>query len=281
MNFGYLLIVSTHPTIDYLNMAYALALSIKNTQKPGYDKVALVINNKSLLSNIASPWVFDKIIEWDQEIFWDGRSWMDKLSPWDSTVCLDVDMLFFNDISHQVDYFISNTDLFLPSTVYTYRGEIVDSDYYRKTFTANNLPNVYSLFTFFKKDSEITTSFFELGRSIVKNPTEFKNSFLTNNIPQVIGTDEAFALSAKILGIENIITFKLSFPRIVHLKPMLQKWPWPANDVFNHVGFYFDLTGNLKIGNFQQTDIVHYIDKTIITTEHISILENIAWKNNV
>ena len=45
MNFGYLLVVSDNNTVDYLQLAYGLALSIKNTQKPGYDKVALVIND--------------------------------------------------------------------------------------------------------------------------------------------------------------------------------------------------------------------------------------------
>ena len=34
MNFGYLIFVAAHPDIDYLKLAYALALSIKNTQKP-------------------------------------------------------------------------------------------------------------------------------------------------------------------------------------------------------------------------------------------------------
>ena len=47
MNFGYLLIVSHSDTVDYLQLAYGLALSIKNTQKPGYDKVALVIDDKA------------------------------------------------------------------------------------------------------------------------------------------------------------------------------------------------------------------------------------------
>ena len=76
MTFGYLLVVSTHDSIDYVNMAYALALSIKNTQKPGYDNVALVIDDVSVLDSIKSKWVFNTIIEWNQETFWDGRSWM-------------------------------------------------------------------------------------------------------------------------------------------------------------------------------------------------------------
>ena len=49
MNFGYLLVVAKNDKIDYLKLAYALALSIKNTQKQGYDKVALVIDDKTSL----------------------------------------------------------------------------------------------------------------------------------------------------------------------------------------------------------------------------------------
>jgi hypothetical protein len=59
---------------------------------------------------------------------------------------------------------------------------------------------------------------------------------------------------------------------------MIQNWPWPADTIFDHEGFYFDKTANAKIGNFQQQDILHYIDKSLITDEYISILENIAWK---
>ena len=47
MNFGYLIVVATSAEHNYAQLAYALALSIKNTQKPGYDKVALVIDDKS------------------------------------------------------------------------------------------------------------------------------------------------------------------------------------------------------------------------------------------
>ena len=116
MNFGYLLIVAEHDTIDYLSMAYALALSIKNTQKPGYDKVALVIDNKHKVEKLKSPWVFDHVIEWDQETFWDGRSWMDQLTPFDHTVCLDADMLFIHakDLASNILWAIDNWRSELP-----------------------------------------------------------------------------------------------------------------------------------------------------------------------
>jgi hypothetical protein len=280
MNFGYLIIVSTSETADYLKLAYALALSIKNTQKPGYDKVALVIDNKKAVDDLNSPWVFDEVIEWKQETFWDGRSWMDKLSPWDYTVCLDADMLFLRDYSHWIEYFVDNCELYVANKSYTYRGEIVTNEFYRKAFVKNNLPNLYSFFTFFKKDTELATEFFTLGRYILKNPVEFSNTFLSNYKPKVVGTDEAFALSAKILDITDIISYPLEFPKVVHLKGQIQNWPWPADIATNHVGFYLNKIGNLKIGNFQQYDIVHYVEKDLITDEALNVLEEIAWKKS-
>ena len=278
MNFGYLLIVSKNDTIDYLRLAYALALSIKHTQKHGFNNIALVTDDIESVNALTSSWVFDQIIFWDQEKHWDGRSWMDKLSPWDHTICLDVDMLFFRDHSHSIEELINGTsELFLPSAVYTYRNDLVTSTEYRKTFVKNELPNLYSMFTYFRKDSEICDQFFSLGRHIIKNPKEFSGLYLSNYIPSVVGTDEAFALSAKLLGLDKIITYESEFPKIVHLKPLLQNWPWPADLISNHVGFYFDISGQLKIGNFQQTGIVHYVEKDLVTNEHVSILENLIW----
>jgi hypothetical protein len=279
MNFGYLIIVSTKDTeVDYAQLAYALALSIKNTQKEGYDKVALVIDDVTQIDRFKSSWVFDHVIPWDQETYWNGRSWMDQLSPFDHTVCLDSDMLFTTDYSHWIDYFVENTELYIANNAYTYRGELIDNDYYRRTFTKNRLPNLYSFYTFFKKDSEVASEFFTLGRYIIKNPIEFSNVFLTDYKPKVVGTDEAFALAAKLLDITGDIAYELEFPKVVHMKGMIQNWPWPSDVWSDHLGFYLNRKGQLKIGNYQQTNIVHYVEKDKINAEVINILEEIVWK---
>lgn len=279
MNFGYLISVSAS-NVDYLKMAYALALSIKNTQKPGYDKVCLIIDDVNSVDRLKSKWVFDHIIQHDGHIGWDARSWMDTYSPFDSTICLDADMLFLRDTSHWVDYLLENCELYVANSAYTFRGELITDDYYRKTFTKNSLPNLYSMYTFFKKDSNIATEFFTLGRYILKNPTEFSNLYLSELKPKIVGTDEAFALSAKILDIQNIISYPLAFPRIVHLKPMVQNWPWPAEKVTDHAGFYYSPEGKLKIGNYYQNDLIHYVEKDLISDEIVSLIEDIAWHKN-
>jgi len=280
MNFGYLIFVNENEDVDYLKLAYLLAISIKVTQKEGYDRVALVTNNKEKVSQLSSPWVFDEVIEFErEEEGWNPRSWMDRYSPFDYTVCLDSDMIFFRDYSHWIDSLIgSNLEIFLPSSAYTYRGELICDDFYRKTFTANSLPNLYSFYTFFKKQSSIREEFFNLGRWIINNPNDFKNIFLPKKMPKVVGTDEALSLSAKILDIDKIITLDNNLIKIVHLKPMIQNWPWPADEVFDHVGFYFNLEGKLKIGNYQQNQILHYYKKDVITDEIVSIMENKIWK---
>lgn len=280
MNFGYLIFVNEHDNIDYLKLAYLLAMSIKLTQKEGYDRVALVVNNKKILKKVKAPWVFNEVIEFDRkEPGWNPRSWMDIYSPFEYSVCLDSDMIFFRDYSHWIDSLVkSNLEIFIPNRAYTYRGETIDNDYYRKTFTANSLPNLYSFFTFFKSKSRTAQEFFNLGRWIINYPNEFGIEFLKNKIPKVVGTDESLALSAKILDIDSIVTVNTDLIKVVHLKPMIQNWPWPTEEVFDHVGFYFDLDGQLKIGSFQQSNILHYYKKDIITDEVISIMENKLWK---
>ena len=113
MNFGYLIIVSKNDEIDYLKLAYSLAISIKSTQPAGFNHVVLVIYDKQEVNKLKSPWVFDHVIEWDEEPHWDGRAWMDKLTPFENTICLDADMLFTRDISHWVEYFVEHCDLYV------------------------------------------------------------------------------------------------------------------------------------------------------------------------
>lgn len=280
MKFGYLIIVNDKQDTDYAKLAYALALSIKNTQKEGYDKVALVINDKTRIENFTSTWVFDEIIEWNGADHWDGRSYMNELTPWEHTICLDADMLFLRDYSHWAEYFIKNSELYIANKAYTYRSEVITGDYYRKCFTANELPNLYSFYTFFVKNSPLVKDFFNLNREIIKNPELYSNNFLGKYKPKIVGTDEAFALAAKILDVSEDISYPLEFPRVVHMKGMIQNWPYAAEDCFDHVGFYFNKKGKLKIGNYEQNDIVHYVNKEKVTLETVNILEEIAWKKN-
>jgi len=275
-NFGYLIIISKHQKYRYDLMAILLAQSIKRTQKLGYDKVALVTDDKDKMPWLKGMPYFDQVIFWDKKSHWDGRSWMDELSPWQHTVCLDTDMIFFRDTSHWIDYFIRETDLYIANKVLQYNGNEMTDDFCRKTFTKNKLPMLYSAYTFFSKSSKVT-EFFQLSREIISNPNEFKNFFLTKQIPEVVGTDEAFALAAKILDIEDQIAYPLEFPRFTHLKAVLQDGI-KNGSVQQDLGYYFD-EHNFKIGIFNQIDILHYSDKDLDVGSLIQLYQNQFIKN--
>lgn len=275
MNFGYLIITSNSGTHDYFPMAEALCYSIKTTQKPGYEKVALVVDNLAKTRAVhENTSMFDHIIEWNQETFWDGRNWMDQLTPFDFTVCLDADMLFMEDYSAWVDYFVDNCDLYIANRAYTFKNEIVTENFYRKAFEDNDIPNLYSFYTFFKKNKAICNDFFELGRIILKNPTEFSSIYFSKRKPKILGTDEVFGLAAKILGIEDQIAYPMAFPRVSHIKPMIQNWGIKADKVSDVVGFYLNDNGKMKIGNYQQHNIIHYVEKDFISDEILTMYRN-------
>jgi hypothetical protein len=261
--FGYLIVVSKSDKYDYHAMAYLLAQSIKRTQKTGYDKVALVTDDEDNIPLYKKAGVYDKVIFWNKKTFWDGRAYMNEITPWEHTVCLDADMIFQRDYSHWIEYFVENCELYIAPKAYTFRGEVITSDYCRKTFTENELPNLYSAYTFFKKSSTFAHVFFSLAQLITNNPTDFKNMYLSKHIPAVVGTDEAFALAAKIMGIEDQIAYELEFPRFVHMKPELQNFETPCNKWHLDLGLYYNKYNNLKIGTYNQDDIVHYVEKDL------------------
>jgi hypothetical protein len=263
VSFGYLIIVSDDGIHDYHAMAHLLALSIKRTQKAGYDNVALVTDNVKKLELYKTSWAFDKVEHWDKQTHWDGRSYMNKISPWKHTVCLDADMIFMRDTSHWIDYFVENCEMYVASNVLTYRNELVTSDYYRKTYKENNLPNLYSAYTFFKKESYMVRDFFELVQAITNQKEEFKNMFLEKEKPNEMGTDEIFSLAAQLLDIQDQISYPLEFPKFVHMKPMIQNLKTPIFKWSRDIGFYTNNIDEYKIGSFHQYDIMHYVEKDL------------------
>lgn len=268
-DFGYLLITSSHKTSDYQKMAYLLALNIKRTQKPGYNQVAVVVDNKNDVDLFRISPAFDEVIFSQEYTHWDGRSYMDKLTPFKRTVCMDVDMLFTTDTSHWIDHFIKDSyGLYVASKIVNYKGELITDDRYRVGYSQNGIKPLYSAYTYFDLTGNYTTDFFELARDIYLNPDKFKNVFMPILTPLVIGTDEAFSMAAMILGIENDISYDcIDFPKITHLKSLIQGYG--VKNINKELGYFID-GDRLSIGAFEQLDLVHYSEKNL----DISVLMN-------
>lgn len=266
----------------YHRLAYALALSLKISQS-GPSDLSIGVT-KEELSTIPAKYreVFDEVVEipWDDHA--KNSSWKLEnewkaiyMTPYDETIKLDADMLFPSDISHWWDTLKESDGVFATSPV-TYRGDVITSDYCRKTFTESKLPNVYSAMFYFKKN-DLNFEFFRLAEFIFNNWEKCFYEWLEpEHRPKFVSTDVVFAIAAKILDYTSYNKFPKEVPTFVHMKSQLQGWP--DNQFLNEdwtkiIPTYFNRDCSLKIGNYVQHLPLHYQVKEFITDKMIINME--------
>ena len=279
MSKGYLIFAQNNKTDDYVRMAYALALSIKVSQN-NVNAVSLVTDIVDAVPNHYKD-IFDNVIAvpWSDHSYFsswkiENRWKLYSISPYDETVILDADMLFMSSIDNWWEYLSNSHDMCFVTKSMTYRGDVADDSYYRKTFIDNNLPNVYSAFFYFKKSDKIS-NYWNTVKMITLNWKTFFQKFLSQNVPNRLSMDVVFALAAKIHGINDDITSSFGYPTIIHMKPYAQGWKAPEDSWINLVGSYMNSQGILKIGNYQQSGIFHYTEKEFLTDHIVKVYENL------
>lgn len=280
MSRGYLVLAQDSASGDYIRMAYALALSIKATQSTVSSVCLATDANISLLDAkvkeafdhiVPIPWI-DAAAEskWKIENKWKYY----HMSPFDETVILDADMLFPADISYWWDI-LEKQDVWITNKPRTFKGEVITSTRYRDSFVANELPNVYTAFMYFKKTS-FTAELFDMIEIIFNNWERFFYEYLNQTRPKHLSGDVAYALAIKLLGIENECFGNMeSMPSFVHMKGHLQNIneKFITEDWTKHIPTYFRDDCGFKIGNYEQTLPFHYHIKDWLTDSMIEKLE--------
>lgn len=269
MNKGFLTIAQNGQH-DYVKMAYVLGMSLKLSQEK-YNKLSVIVNENEEIPEKYLPF-FDKIIyvekpeeEWKVQNKWQYFG----LSPYDETIVLDTDMLFFSDISHWWEC-LEQSDLEFTTTVTNYKGEIAESDFYRKTFTKNKLPNLYSALFYFKKTKE-NEEYFKAVKVIFENWKAFYDKLLKDP-PKYLSGDVVYSLAAKIMfnrRWENFLT-------LTHMRSRLQD-ETIVDDWNKHLPVFFTSRYGdvqLKVSNFSQIYPFHYIKKDFLNEEVIELYEN-------
>jgi len=280
MSKGYLILAQDTKKEDYLRMAYALALSIKNSQSKVNDVCLATDYNKDMLPKKYLE-VFDEIVpipwtdhaadsKWKIENKWKYY----YMTPFDETVILDSDMLFPTDVSHWWDL-LKKKDVWITDSPRTFKGQVITSTKYRNAFVTNNLPNVYTAFMYFKK-TETAAELYKMVEYIFNNWERFYYNYLDENRPKNLSGDVAYALAVKLLGIENeCFSPYPEAPTFVHMKGHLQgiNEKYIEEDWTKSIPTYFHSDGTFKIGNYQQVYPFHYHIKSWLTDEMIEILE--------
>lgn len=276
---GFFTFAQNSKDTDYVRLAYGLALSIKATQRE-HGFLSIAVTPGTIVPE-EYRWAFDEIIEipwtdnavnssWKLENEWKAY----HITPYRETIKLDTDMLFLADYTDWWDSLARN-DISPTLDVVDYRGNTIRSDYYRKVFTENSLPNVYSGFFYFKQNERVQ-EFFQMVELLTFNWEMFTYEFLDSNRPKYFSTDVAFALALKILDLDgDFSTHIKECPTFVHMKSHIQGWAVDVTteDWTQYIGSYFTPDLKLKIGLQNQYYPFHYHLKNFLTDEMIEFLE--------
>ena len=128
---------------EYIRLAYALALSIKNTQN--INQICIAIDPNDHMPKDYKK-VFDHVVRiknvglkhpmQNEYQIWD-------LTPFKETIHVEADMIFTSNVDHWW-YELRQHDLFFTSNVKDYRGHITKSNFYRRHFEKKKLPKLYN-----------------------------------------------------------------------------------------------------------------------------------------
>ena len=268
MSKGYVILAQNTAEDDYIRQAYALALSIHATQK---------IKDVSLLTNDQVPieyqHAFDKIIpipweDTDSRFRAENRWKIYHVTPYDETMVLDSDMLMLKNIDDWWWYAQDHELLFCSQTL-NFKGDKIDNSAYRKTFTANQLPNAHFALHYFKK-SETAEYFYKTLEFVVNNWAWCYGKFAPEHYQDWLSMDLAAAIALEMTGL-NACADSCSPFRFIHMKPGVQDWnPVPAfwTRTIPHI---FTRDGEMIVGNIKQQCLFHYVEKDFVKDGDIII----------
>ena len=272
-NKGFLILAQNNESIDYVRQAYALALSIEKTQS-SYKKVSLLTND---LVPEEYKHAFDQIIPipWSDgessRYVVDNRWKFIYASPYDETIVLDSDMLFFEDITSVWDQ-LDQYELFFASKVLNFKSKIINDVYNRQTFIKNSLPNVYFALHYFKK-TEFSFRFYKTLELVVRNWKSFYSTVTPKITQPWVSMDVSAAITIKLLDIEAQVTNpNLNFT-FVHMKPNIQDWDTIPTRWTDFADFYITDNFKLFVNQYKQHKIFHYTENEFLVDDIIKILE--------
>ena len=270
---GFMTIAQNTVDVNYLQLAYVQAMSIKLTMPGSLYAVAV---DKNTLEQVTEQHrkVFDYVITIENDLAQDetwklSNEWQAfYLTPFKETIKLESDIVFTRSIAHWWTAFRLK-NVVLSTGCRDYKQELSTSREYRKLFDDNELPDTYSGLMYFRYTRE-ATQFFTLAEQIFKNWAHLRDNVLLNCCDNNPTTDVVYALTAKLLGIEDC-TLPMDFINFVHMKPAINKWtstPWPELVICET-----DLP-MVRIANTNQYHPIHYHEKSWVTDELVKEYED-------
>ena len=274
MSKGFLVLAQNTDSVDYIQQAYALALSIRWSQK--------TITNISLVTDDIVPKeyqsAFDKIIPIpfgspeSASLYRAENRWkLYYASPYDETIVLDTDMLVLEDLSSWWKY-CENYDIRYCNRIQNYKLETVQDKLHRKTFLANKLSCPYAALHYFKK-SNSAYEFYKVLEFVCNNWEWCWDKFAPEEYQKWLSMDLAVAVAIEITGAYDVLDANNPM-EFVHMKTHLQGWKTSSNLWQDFVLTNF--TNELTVANIKQQKLFHYIEKDFLSEHILSRLQELA-----
>ena len=194
----------------------------------------------------------------------DGRCNIYEESIFDETIVLDTDTLVLDNLDYVWDC-LSQQDIYYPTKAFTFRGDVIRDNFYRKTFIKNNLPNVYNAFYYFKK-SKAADEFYKVQKEVNSNWKEVYAEFCPFHTPTKPSMDINTAITSLITGTNF---YKSDIPHLVHMKPRIQGWENNPEYWQDKAGVYLTDDCELFVGNNKQHGIFHYTENDFVTKDKL------------
>jgi hypothetical protein len=271
---GFLIYAENREGCNYVEQAYALALSIKYSQ-PSTNSVSLVTNEANVPKEYCE--VFDNVIPipwYDQPgtaLSGEHRWKLYHVTPYEETIVLDADMLLLEDISDWWSY-CSNYDIKFCSKIKNYKLEPVVDTVHRKTFIANGLTSPYFALHYFKK-SEKAYEFYKVLEFVCNNWQWCWTTYAPKEYQDWLSMDLATAITIEIVGNHQTIIDSIDPLEMIHMKAPLQGWKTKHEKWQDTVPFVLNSRGDLVVGNIKQSKLFHYVEKDFINSKILTQLE--------
>ena len=275
---GYMTIAQNTVDVDYLHLAYVQAMSIKLTMPGSLYAVAV---DKNTLAQVTEQHrrVFDYVVTIDNDLAKDetwklSNEWQAfYLTPFKETIKLESDIIFTRSIQHWWTAFRLK-NVVLSTGCRDYQQELSTSREYRKLFDDNELPDTYNGLMYFRYSRE-ATEFFALAEQIFKNWAYIRDNVLLNCRDDNPTTDVVYALTAKLLGVEDCTLPSMDWINFVHMKPAINLWP---DTPWSELAIYETELPMIRIANTNQYHPIHYHEKSWVTPELVKEYEHALFK---
>ena len=265
---GWLTFAQNSDTINYVKLAYLLALSVKATCKHNRFAVAVDEESQECITEKQRK-VFDYIITVpkDKPFYNEWRAL--DVTPFKETFKVECDMIIPRSVDHWWDG-CRLQDVVLTTQVRNYKGNVSNSRYYRKLFDDNSLVNAYNGYMYYRY-SRASADFFHSANLVYENFDIFRDRVLIGCHYDTPDTDVVFGLVAT--QSETPCYIPLSYPTFTHMKGPINGWK-PGMDWRDAVAWTLTDNFDLIVGGYAQQYPFHYYQKDFCTEELIERYEH-------